>query len=63
MAQQPNCPWCKHEKFVVSTYTLHTYTNPNDKNDYYLQTELLCCESCGAVICQYDREKSQRKLI
>jgi hypothetical protein len=54
MTNQPNCPRCKHEKFAVVRHTLYSYKDPNDGQNYYRQIDLLCCDDCGAVICQYD---------
>jgi transcription elongation factor Elf1 len=59
MTKQPNCPRCGHEKFVVSTYTLYSYKDPDDGNDCYRQADLLCCDSCGAVIAQYIQDPNK----
>jgi len=62
MNKQPNCPYCKSEKFAIVTHTFGIVKN-DKKEDCYLETELLCCDECKAVICQYDKSLNNRKVI
>jgi len=55
MTVQPNCPHCKHGKFVViNQYCLGVVKNQETKEDNRKFIDLLCCDDCGAVICQVD---------
>ena len=65
MNVQANCPRCKHEKFAVIEHVLYNFRNANDGNREYSRIiNLLCCDSCGAVICQFDwKDHEKDKLI
>jgi hypothetical protein len=63
MTVQPNCPRCGHEKFAIIEHVLYSFQNQKDKQNYYRIIELLCCDSCGAVICQYDKSIADEKVI
>ena len=64
MNVQPNCPRCKHEKFaIISHHSLGIVKNLETKEDCYQLIDLLCCDNCGAVICQVDKAKTKLKPI
>jgi len=63
MTKQPNCPYCKSEKFAIVSHSLQKVKNQKTKEDCDLVINLLCCDSCMAVICQFDRTKAELKPI
>jgi len=60
---QPNCPRCKNERFAKIEHVLYNFVNQNDKKEYARIIDFICCDKCGAVICQYDAKASREKLI
>jgi hypothetical protein len=56
MNKEPKCPCCgkPNPPLCIVRYHLRNYPNPNDGAEHKVETDMLCCDKCGAILGQYD---------